>query len=50
MDLDKNLTPEFIRDKMVAQGFPAGLAITLGSSLLKQIASPASRLAMTRDP
>lgn len=45
-DLDKNLTPKEIKDRMIKQGFPAGLAVTLGTALLKQIADARESLSV----
>lgn len=37
INLDQNLTPESIRDKLTTQGFPIALAVSLGRGLLDRI-------------
>ena len=45
-DLEKELTPEKIRESLIQKGFPAGLASSLGSSLLERITDARQTLAV----
>src|SRR3989338_2139092 len=44
--LEKELTPEKIRELLIQKGFPAGLASYLGSSLLERITDARQTLAV----